>query len=253
MTRGRPHVPEREVAKAAGEKYYDTGKLCANGHSSKRYTSTGYCVQCVAKNVKNSTARHPDHPAQAIARAAGILRYSTGEPCRNGHMCERYVHNGNCVECRAACQIRFHETHPGASAEIARRHRAKSPESHRRASIKWAKAHPENVRKNMKATFERNPELWRKRKVAYAQNYQATKRANGGQFTDADIDAIFTAQDGKCAGCSERKKLEIDHIMPVSRGGSNDRSNLQLLCRRCNASKGAKTMAEWLQSTSLST
>jgi 5-methylcytosine-specific restriction endonuclease McrA len=34
--------------------------------------------------------------------------------------------------------------------------------------------------------------------------------------------------------------LEIDHIRPVSRGGTNDPDNLQVLCRDCNAGKGAQ-------------
>lgn len=34
--------------------------------------------------------------------------------------------------------------------------------------------------------------------------------------------------------------LEIDHIVPISRGGLTEESNLQTLCWRCNRSKGAK-------------
>ena len=34
--------------------------------------------------------------------------------------------------------------------------------------------------------------------------------------------------------------FEVDHIIPVSRGGTNDYENLTLACRWCNRSKGAK-------------
>lgn len=39
--------------------------------------------------------------------------------------------------------------------------------------------------------------------------------------------------------------VEIDHIHPLSRGGSNDLRNLCVSCRDCNGMKGAKTWFEW--------
>ncbi len=39
--------------------------------------------------------------------------------------------------------------------------------------------------------------------------------------------------------CSSRFQLEIDHILPISRGGTNDIDNLQLLCRAHNQLKGS--------------
>jgi hypothetical protein len=36
-------------------------------------------------------------------------------------------------------------------------------------------------------------------------------------------------------------RLEIEHIIPISKGGSNDESNLWLACPLCNASKSNKT------------
>ena len=45
-----------------------------------------------------------------------------------------------------------------------------------------------------------------------------------------------------CAKCGHKKKLEMDHIVPVVRGGTGDISNLQPLCRSCNASKHDETI-----------
>ena len=42
---------------------------------------------------------------------------------------------------------------------------------------------------------------------------------------------------GKCVQCGSNEKLEYDHIIPHSRGGSNTARNIQLLCENCNRSK----------------
>lgn len=45
----------------------------------------------------------------------------------------------------------------------------------------------------------------------------------------------------KCVYCGKsfrKDSIEIDHILPRSRGGGNNAENLQCLCRKCNRSKG---------------
>ena len=50
--------------------------------------------------------------------------------------------------------------------------------------------------------------------------------------------AVWRRDGGKCARCGSREKLEFDHIVPVSRGGSNTVRNIELLCEKCNKRKG---------------
>lgn len=52
--------------------------------------------------------------------------------------------------------------------------------------------------------------------------------------------AVWRRDQGKCVQCGTREKLEYDHIIPVSKGGSNTERNIQLLCEKCNREKAAR-------------
>ncbi len=59
---------------------------------------------------------------------------------------------------------------------------------------------------------------------------------------------LYGEQEGVCIGCETHfpfRVMEVDHILPRSRGGTDHADNLQLLCSGCNRSKGGRTMAEW--------
>jgi len=51
-------------------------------------------------------------------------------------------------------------------------------------------------------------------------------------------DEVWNRDRGRCVECGSREKLEFDHIVPLSRGGSNTTRNIQLLCEPCNRGKG---------------
>ena len=58
---------------------------------------------------------------------------------------------------------------------------------------------------------------------------------------------LYRNQDGKCVLCNGQfnyENMEIDHITPRSRGGSDAVENLQLLCRQCNRRKSARPQSE---------
>lgn len=48
---------------------------------------------------------------------------------------------------------------------------------------------------------------------------------------------VWNRDAGKCVKCGSKENLEYDHIIPVSKGGSNTARNIQLLCQTCNRSK----------------
>jgi 5-methylcytosine-specific restriction endonuclease McrA len=51
---------------------------------------------------------------------------------------------------------------------------------------------------------------------------------------------IYARDQDQCRNCSSRHALQIDHIQPIAKGGTNEPDNLQLLCRNCNLQKAIR-------------
>ncbi|MCX6628594.1 MAG: HNH endonuclease signature motif containing protein [Candidatus Solibacter sp.] len=49
--------------------------------------------------------------------------------------------------------------------------------------------------------------------------------------------AVWARDKGRCVQCGRKEWLEYDHIIPVSKGGSNTERNIELLCEACNRAK----------------
>jgi 5-methylcytosine-specific restriction endonuclease McrA len=56
-------------------------------------------------------------------------------------------------------------------------------------------------------------------------------------------DYILARDNHQCKSCgrtASEVSLQIDHIVPLAKGGSNDMSNFQVLCKYCNQKKSSK-------------
>lgn len=70
---------------------------------------------------------------------------------------------------------------------------------------------------------------------------QARSGGQGSRRIPEDVKrAVWRRDGGKCVECGSKEKLEYDHIIPFSEGGSNTKRNVQLLCETCNRNKSNK-------------
>lgn len=66
-------------------------------------------------------------------------------------------------------------------------------------------------------------------------------RVERGKVTNRMRFAIYKRDGNRCRKCGRRTNdLEIDHILPISKGGKSTMDNLQTLCKRCNLEKGSR-------------
>jgi 5-methylcytosine-specific restriction endonuclease McrA len=82
---------------------------------------------------------------------------------------------------------------------------------------------------------------------ARSRNYRARLNGADGSHTAADIQRIGEAQQWKCHWCgkSTKSRFHVDHLTPLSKGGSNEPSNLVIACPRCNNHKRATDPIEF--------
>ena len=82
---------------------------------------------------------------------------------------------------------------------------------------------------NKSGQFYNDTEIW-----------NAICRVERGKVSNKMRFAIYDRDGWRCRNCGRRTRdLEIDHIIPIAKGGKTTMSNLQTLCHKCNKKKGA--------------
>lgn len=89
-------------------------------------------------------------------------------------------------------------------------------------------------------------EINKKDCIARAKVSRAKRRdriyQNGGSFTKDEWLDLCERFDNQCVCCGNQGDLSVDHIVPISKGGTNYIWNIQPLCLMCNLKKGTKTV-----------
>lgn len=226
-------ITARAEALGRGATTYQ-GPPCKWGHSGLRMVCNSGCIECARLRtsawLERQKAEHPDkhkarvrasykrsyvpHPkpqtekskARERAREAGETIFFCGA-CPVGHTDGWYVKKGSCVTCERLA----------------------------------AKQKIPQFREYLAA----NPDVYRhKNRTALAR-----RRGAEGKHTKEDVAQILVAQKHKCANPMCRKSLksgfDVDHIVPIAKGGTNWPRNLQLMCSPCNKRKNALLPTEW--------
>ena len=139
-------------------------------------------------------------------------------------------------------------------------YREKNKEKELARGAAWRAANPEKEKSRTAAYRANNKEKDAARKAEYAKKNpdviraiaarrRALVRGASGSHTRADIQNLFEIQRGLCAACHVdiSEKNHVDHIMPLALGGTNDKTNLQLLCPTCNHSKSSKHPVDFMR------
>lgn len=187
----------------------------------------------------------PSSRAEAIN--LGVNKYFTGKPCVYGHLSPRYVRTYICVACSSLHTKKGKHDNPDRARELKAKFRAENPGVHAARARDYRIRNLEKVRESERRYVRENPLV----KIAKDNNRRSRKQ-KAGRHTKADLAEIISMQNYKCAVCEigirKRSSRHLDHIIPLSKGGSNERQNLQFLCVSCNLSKGDKYPEDFMRS-----
>lgn len=78
-----------------------------------------------------------------------------------------------------------------------------------------------------------------KRAIALMEQAEVTDEGRREPIPPEVRAFVWNRDGGRCVQCGGTERLEFDHLIPFSMGGSSTARNLQLLCEACNRSKGA--------------
>lgn len=143
-------------------------------------------------------------------------------------------------ECKACTNARCREYHQSHREALLPRLRVQSRRHYWQNRERYAKRRQDAYTANRPEILARNaayaqahPEV----QIQASRNYRARKQNAAGAVTRQEWDEVLEHYGHSCLRCGALGDLVMDHIVPLSRGGANEKANVQPLCRRCNNRK----------------
>lgn len=217
----------RKAALAAGLKYYFTGKPCKRGHIDQRFVCSFWCMTCAREKAAESY--------RALDKTQRKLLYNS----RRDYV-RRWVtaNRERKLASDANYRNRRKETHP----DYFREHYAKNKERKKKESQDWYYANVERAYEARKEYVAKNRDKAR----VWGRKSANTRRAITKRVFVETVDPriVFDRDQGVCGICRRDvdpvTPWEVDHVMPISKGGLHCYANVQLAHRKCNRSKASK-------------
>lgn len=162
--------------------------------------------------------------------------------CKEGKSIDQFHKNRStkdgfanmCKHCKNGRYNDYAQEYNKTRDSIANRERVKA----------WQKANPEKNNAKRKRWYDKHGDDARAQHLTWRHNRLAKMKANGGSHTTEEWLAKLAEFDGSCVTCGSSARIERDHIIPVTKGGTNDIENIQPLCLPCNRTKGAEVSHE---------
>lgn len=148
---------------------------------------------------------------------------------------------GHCKECKRILGKKYEKTRSREKkAEYARKEwlRKKHDPKYQQQHKKWLKENAEYVKQKAKEYREEKGVL-----LLYTRsNRSAKRRGHEGRLRMHEWNAALEQTDFMCIACEETLADSIDHVVPLSLGGTNTYDNIQPMCIRCNLKKGTRVV-----------
>jgi len=209
-------------------------KPCSKCGSVEK-TKSGRCKPCNRAWMKEWWSKNPTYKKEFAEKHSETKCKKCGAVERN--------HRGECMACIRTRNKERLASIPEAKAVKSAGDKKWREENKQRKSLldkSWRENNKERKRQSNIDWEKRNPEKVREGKAVRAHKRREIIRSVGNLSYDIR-ERLIALQKGKCIYCRcKMVKSELDHIIPLSKGGPNVDSNIQLLCPSCNRSKSAK-------------